>query len=156
MKQFMDSLPNALVVYDAQWRITAFNQQAQRLLHHLGEVADLRLGEPITHYIPAIYLLKVPPQDVPFAGPVFDKYTAYRQAEDGSQLVSLHLASQVMESSEGNQVVLSLTDLSDNEVLQQKLHQQNTLMRTALDETPDVIVMKDWDGNFILVNQTVA
>jgi PAS domain S-box-containing protein len=33
---------------------------------------------------------------------------------------------------------------------------EQTLLRTVIDETPDVIVVKDWEGNFILGNQTVA
>lgn len=48
---------------------------------------------------------------------------------------------------------------SDIVALNQKLAQferENELLRTALDESPDVVLLKDAKGNFLLCNQTVA
>ena len=35
-------------------------------------------------------------------------------------------------------------------------NQNSQLLRTVLDESPDVILMKDWDGRFLLANATLA
>ncbi len=43
--------------------------------------------------------------------------------------------------------------------LQQRLasaERENELLRTALDESPDVVVLKDAKGDFLLCNRTVA
>jgi PAS domain S-box-containing protein len=36
------------------------------------------------------------------------------------------------------------------------LQAQTELLRTVLDESPDLIVLKDWEGNFLLANRPVA
>ncbi len=36
------------------------------------------------------------------------------------------------------------------------LQAQTELLRTVLDESPDLIVLKDWEGNFLLANKPVA
>lgn len=32
----------------------------------------------------------------------------------------------------------------------------NALLRTVIDENPNIILMKDWDGKFLLGNQALA
>jgi PAS domain S-box-containing protein len=45
-----------------------------------------------------------------------------------------------------HQLALSLTSL----------HEREALLRTVIDEIPDVLVLKDKHGNFLLANETVA
>ena len=156
MLHALESLPNALIIYDAAWQIKAFNQQAAQLLKGLGEAPNLALGQLITQTIPAAYLLKVPKNLADARTPCSNQYTTTQLMDGKTQLVSYHLAFNLFTEKDETLVYLCITDLSSYAAIHQELHHQNVLMRTALDETPDVIVMKDWEGNFILVNQTVA
>ncbi|BBP44084.1 PAS domain-containing hybrid sensor histidine kinase/response regulator [Thiosulfativibrio zosterae] len=156
MLQAIESLPNALIIYDAAWRIKAFNHQAAQLLNGLGEETCIALEQLITQTIPAAYLLKVPQNPAESRTPCSNQYTTTKLIDGKSQLVSYHLAFNLTTENDEVLVYLSITDLSAYAAIHQELHHQNVLMRTALDETPDVIVMKDWEGNFILVNQAVA
>ena len=53
-------------------------------------------------------------------------------------------------------VIYSIRDLSEEIQFENALKEQQKLLRTVIDESPDVIVMKNWEGNFILGNRTVA
>ena len=53
-------------------------------------------------------------------------------------------------------LIYSIRNLSAQIKFENALKAQQTLLRTVIDESPDVIIMKDWDGNFILCNRTVA
>jgi diguanylate cyclase (GGDEF)-like protein/PAS domain S-box-containing protein len=47
-------------------------------------------------------------------------------------------------------------DITEQKVTEEKLEEKESLLRLVLDENPDVIIMKDFDGKFILVNKTVS
>jgi len=43
------------------------------------------------------------------------------------------------------------TDNPDSTLLE-----ANALLRTVIDENPNIILMKDWDGKFLLANRALA
>ena len=47
---------------------------------------------------------------------------------------------------------------SDHRAAWQKLGSENgdNLLRTVIDESPDIILLKDWDGNFLMCNRALA
>ena len=47
-------------------------------------------------------------------------------------------------------------DITEQKIAQERLKEKESLLRLVLDENPDVIIMKDFEGKFILVNKTVA
>ena len=53
-------------------------------------------------------------------------------------------------------LIYTIRDLSEQVEFENALKGQQKLLRTVIDESPDVIVMKNWDGNFVLCNKTVA
>lgn len=53
-------------------------------------------------------------------------------------------------------IIYSIRDLCEQIKFETALKEQQTLLRTVIDESPDVIVMKNWEGNFILCNKTLA
>ena len=42
------------------------------------------------------------------------------------------------------------------DTLNSQLQDANTLLRTVIDENPNIILMKDWDGKFLLGNRALA
>jgi nitrogen-specific signal transduction histidine kinase len=110
--QAIESLPNALIVYDAAWRIKAFNKQAAQLLKGLGEEPNIALEALITQTIPAAYLLKVPQNPAESRTPCSNQYTTTQLIDGKSQLVSFHLAFNLFTENNEALVYLSITDLS--------------------------------------------
>ncbi len=45
---------------------------------------------------------------------------------------------------------------SDHEAVRRALDEQRALMRTVIDENPNIILMKDWDGRFLFGNRRLA
>ncbi|WP_130537468.1 hybrid sensor histidine kinase/response regulator [Thiomicrorhabdus indica] len=53
-------------------------------------------------------------------------------------------------------LIYTIRDLSEETLFENALKEQQKLLRTVIDESPDVIIMKNWQGNFVLCNRTVA
>ena len=45
---------------------------------------------------------------------------------------------------------------ADTDLLQAELTQANALLRTVIDENPNIIFMKDWEGKFLIGNRALA
>ncbi len=52
--------------------------------------------------------------------------------------------------------IYTCLDITNIWLTKQALYQQKNLLQTVMDESPDVMLLKDWEGNFVLCNQTVA
>lgn len=52
--------------------------------------------------------------------------------------------------------LFTCVDITQMWMTKQALHQQKNLLQSVMDESPDVMLLKDWEGNFVLCNQTVA
>nr|WP_173270563.1 hybrid sensor histidine kinase/response regulator [Thiosulfatimonas sediminis] len=73
-----------------------------------------------------------------------------------SDALQVELIYKLFRDAQQDYVVYTIRDLSEQIKADSALKAQQILLRTVIDESPDVIIMKDWDGNFILCNQTVA
>jgi PAS domain S-box-containing protein len=47
-------------------------------------------------------------------------------------------------------------DVTERQRTERELRNSSALLRTVIDESPDIILMKDWDGRFLLGNRTLA
>ncbi|MBV5277292.1 PAS domain S-box protein, partial [bacterium] len=47
-------------------------------------------------------------------------------------------------------------DVTERQRAERELRNSSALLRTVIDESPDIILMKDWDGRFLLGNRTLA
>lgn len=150
---WIEKLPTGFMVYDTQWRIQNFNQLSSLLLKGAQGQAGLFFGQLITDVIPKPFLVDIS-GSADINSPVHNQFTFSPLRENHDSPRSLKLSFNVLP--DHSLVYVVLTDVTEFAAAHQALHEQNVLMRTALDETPDVIVMKDWDGNFILANQAVA
>jgi PAS domain S-box-containing protein len=48
------------------------------------------------------------------------------------------------------------TDITERKIMEQHLRDSESLLRTVIDESPNVILMKDWEGRYLLGNRTLA
>ena len=74
------------------------------------------------------------------------------------QIHDLKVIKAVKRDDKGNPIALvglSL-DITDELQQQRELQENQQLLRTVIDEMPDVLVLKDEKGNFLLCNETVA
>lgn len=53
-------------------------------------------------------------------------------------------------------IIYAIRDLSEQIKFETALEEQQALLRTVIDESPDVIILKNWDNTFALCNKTVA
>jgi PAS domain S-box-containing protein len=47
-------------------------------------------------------------------------------------------------------------DITERKRAERELRESTALLRTVIDESPDIILMKDWNGRFLLGNSTLA
>lgn len=53
-------------------------------------------------------------------------------------------------------IVVHFRDITDRKRAEEKLRQQQELLRTVIDTNPNLIFIKDWDGRYVLANQAMA
>lgn len=65
------------------------------------------------------------------------------------------LALSFFEAEAGRRGVL-IHDVSRARAVERSLAEQRTLMRTVIDENPNIIILKDWEGHFLMANRALA
>lgn len=150
LAQVMESAPVGLLIIDSLGRIALCNAQIEA---DFGYLRSEIVGQPLEMLL----------QEDHRAGPATALPSLHLQADgevlglrkDGSR-IPLEINLKPLESSRGQEVLAVIANVSDRRQRENALKQERAFLRQVIDINPNLIFVKDQEGRFTLVNQTLA
>ena len=149
----LESSPSAIVEVDSAGRVLRANAEAQRLLDYPG---DSLIGSPAERILPEH--LRTNYEDFResyFADPSIRSLAPFELSllrRDGVEIpVVISLAP--VRFTSGLRARMTIGDMSDRSKMQEALRETAHTLESIVDNTTAVIVLKDADGRYLLVNR---
>jgi PAS domain S-box-containing protein len=151
----LESFPDAALISSPEGRILLANTWAEKML---GYTLEELVGQPFALVIPERDREGISRQYVlnnPASGQLNQRTEIVYRRKDGTEFpaeVSLSLIA----TSAGVVVCSSLRDITERKQAEVALVQERHLLRTLMDNLPDVIYFKDRESRFTRINQALA
>ncbi len=87
-------------------------------------------------------------------GRVVDYETVWRHRN--GELRRISLSAELAEMGKEKCILAHVADITERKLAEKALRESDDLVRTILDEIPDPVILKDFRGNFLLCNKSVA
>lgn len=142
---FVNYLPGTLVITDEHLNVVTSKIAPPFLTTRLGQLSQGDAIQPLLNS--PLIGLSSEVKDWAFRGAI--------EAQEG-HLIDVEIACSGFTYNDQVHFSFSIRSQSNASDSATKVSQADSLMRTVIDESPDVIVVKNWEGNFILANKTVA
>lgn len=150
LEQVMESAPVGLLIIDRLGHIALCNAQVEA---DFGYPRGELVGRPLELLLPTgngTGTVAASPST-----PLQDDGDVLGRRKDGSRIpVEINL--KPLESSKGQEVLAVIANVSERRQREDALKQERAFLRQVIDINPNLIFVKDMEGRFTLVNQTLA
>jgi PAS domain S-box-containing protein len=158
LQTVIDAIPDVLLVIRADYRIVLANRAAREAAGGIDPTAGLTCHQ-LSHHrdLPCTGNDEPCPlrQVVATKAPVTVMHTHY--GADGKQsFVEISAAPVLNEAGEVDYIIEVCRDVSDRKRAEESLAQEHNLLRTLIDNLPDLIYVKDATGRFVAANLATA
>jgi len=155
-EKLFEASPDAIVVTDAEGRITSLNSQVERLFGYgRGEL----MGQAVEILVPERFRQAHPGRRNAYSThasvrPMGAGLELFGMRKDGSEFpVDIMLSP--METSEGRVVISVIRDISDRKKAQEAVRRSEAQFRALFEFSPDAIIASDQQGRITEVNARV-
>ncbi len=158
-ENILNSIPSDLVVFDAKHNYLFANPTAIRD----GRIRKWVIGKDDFAYCK---YLKIDESIALERRKKFEQVVAERnqleyeehlEEKDGSVTYHIRRMSPVFEADNRLRMVISYgVDITERRRMEDELQTQRELLRQVIDTNPNLIYVRDWDGKYVLANQSVA
>ena len=155
-EKLFEASPDAIVVTNADGRITSINSQVERLF---GYGRQQLIGQSVEILVPERFRQTHPGhrdayEDQANVRPMGAGLELFGTRKDGSEFpVDIMLSP--METPEGRVVISVIRDISDRKKAEEAIRHSEAQFRALFEFSPDAIVVSDWDGHITEVNARV-
>lgn len=157
LRALIDSLPNYIFVKDTQGQYLLVNQT---YAHFLGAASPTTVvGRRVFDFYPPDLAKKYHADDLAVlqSGQTLSNYEEL--ATDHAGTPHFHLATKTPLRNQAGALIGLIGiahDITERKQMEQELRTNENFIRQVLDTSPQLIFVKDWEGNFLLVNQAMA
>lgn len=157
LRTLIDSLPNYIFVKDVKGRYLLVNQIYARFLGAASPAAVA--GKSVFDFYPPDLAEKYHDDDLAVlqGGQTLSNYEEL--ATDHTGTLHFHLATKTPLRNQAGALIGLIGiahDITERKQMEQELRTNENFIRQVLDTSPQLIFVKDWEGNFLLVNQAMA
>jgi PAS domain S-box-containing protein len=155
-EKLFEASPDAIVVTDAEGRITSINPQVERLFGY--DRAEL-IGQDVEILVPERFRQAHPGHRNAYGAhasvrPMGAGLDLFGRRKDGSEFpVDIMLSP--METAEGRVVISVIRDISDRKKAQEAVRRSEAQFRALFEFSPDAIIASDSEGRITEVNARV-
>jgi formate hydrogenlyase transcriptional activator len=155
-EKLFEASPDAIVVTDAEGRITSINSQVERLFgYNRGELA----GQDVEILVPERFRQAHPGHRNAYSAhasvrPMGAGLDLFGRRKDGSEF-PLDIMLSPMETAEGRVVISVIRDISDRKKAQEAVRRSEAQFRALFEFSPDAIIASDQEGHITEVNARV-
>ncbi len=155
-EKLFEASPDAIVVTDAEGRITSINSQVERLF---GYERQQLVGQSVETLVPERFRQAHPGHRYTYKShasvrPMGAGLELFGRRRDGSEFpVDIMLSP--METAEGRVVISVIRDISDRKKAQEAIRRSEAQFRALFEFSPDAIIASDSDGRITEVNPRV-
>ena len=155
-EKLFEASPDAIVVTDAEGRITSINSQVERLF---GYGREQLVGQSVETLVPERFRQAHPGHRNAYKShasvrPMGAGLELFGRRMDGSEFpVDIMLSP--METAEGRVVISVIRDISDRKKAQEAIRRSEQQFRALFEFSPDAIIASDRDGRITEVNPRV-
>ena len=155
-EKLFEASPDAIVVTDAEGRITSINSQVERLF---GYGREQLLGQSVEILVPERFRQAHPGHRNAYKShasvrPMGAGLELFGRRMDGSEFpVDIMLSP--METAEGRVVISVIRDISDRKKAQESIRRSEAQFRALFEFSPDAIIASDQEGRITEVNARV-
>ncbi|MFH0990359.1 MAG: PAS domain S-box protein [bacterium] len=162
LQKILQTVPDGVVMVDAQGRITFANPTAERTLGlELSSIADRTYNDP-RWKITAIDGLSFPEHDLPFIrvqnskAPVVGIEHAIEYPDGERIILSINAAPLFDSMQRFSGMIASLQDITTRKRMEKALANERNLLQTLIDTIPDAVYIKNTKHQFLAANITTA
>ena len=155
-EKLFEASPDAIVVTDAEGRITSINSQVERLF---GYGREQLVGQSVETLVPERFRQAHPGHRSAYKShasvrPMGAGLELFGRRMDGSEFpVDIMLSP--METAEGRVVISVIRDISDRKKAQEAIRRSEQQFRALFEFSPDAIIASDRDGHITETNPRV-
>ncbi|MGA7793860.1 MAG: sigma 54-interacting transcriptional regulator [Candidatus Acidiferrales bacterium] len=155
-EKLFEASPDAIVVTDAEGRITSINSQVERLF---GYGREQLVGQSVETLVPERFRQAHPGHRYTYKShasvrPMGAGLELFGRRMDGSEFpVDIMLSP--METAEGRVVISVIRDISDRKKAQEAVRRSEAQFRALFEFSPDAIIASDGEGRITEVNARV-